>query len=174
MDRQDTMGRNEFFDRFYEEQFPRMWRYALTMLENPAIAEEVVQDAFVEVLRNLDYLMTCEKPERWLRQTVKNKVLHVLREKAQSMRRLPLLEPPARDSFSPSEELEKVEAEASEDITALKRRISEVLSQEELRSLARYLRKDTTYKDMAKETGCSVAALQKRIQRIKGKLKKIL
>lgn len=56
-----------------------MRAYARTIVQNPSLAEEVVQDAFVEVLLHMDNLMQMELPELWLQRTVKNKSLHVLR-----------------------------------------------------------------------------------------------
>ena len=68
-----------FFDILYQKQFRKMWLLAITLVEKPELAEEVVQDAFVEVLIHIDYLMTVERPDFWLQKTVRNKALHALR-----------------------------------------------------------------------------------------------
>lgn len=79
MEKNKEANREEFFNSLYSGQFLKMRAYARTIVQNPSLAEEVVQDAFVEVLLHMDNLMQMELPELWLQRTVKNKSLHVLR-----------------------------------------------------------------------------------------------
>lgn len=63
-----------------------MKRYALILLSNPELAEEVVQDAFLELYLHIDEVMAHEKPEFWLQKAVKYKSLHKLRERARDLK----------------------------------------------------------------------------------------
>lgn len=163
--------REAFFDRIYAEQFQKMWKYAVDILSGPQLAEEVVQDAFIEFWRKIDELITKEKPEWWLRKTVKNKCLHVLRAQARDAKRLVYLDAgdvskrAAPERLSPLEEMESY--------SETRRKIVEALKPEELRMLKR-VAMGASYKTLSEETGLSIWVCQKRIQRIRKKLKKII
>lgn len=45
MGHRDASSQEAFFNCLYEERFSKMKRYALILLSNPELAEEVVQDA---------------------------------------------------------------------------------------------------------------------------------
>lgn len=168
----DQSNEEQFFIHFYEKQFPQMWNYALSILGNPDITDEAVQDAFVEALLKIDYLMTMEKPEWWLRKTVRNKAHHLLRDKARELRRLVYLDVEDVADIPGTDELEKVDERESDNVAGLKRQISKALTQEDLQLLILFLRMNTTYERLAQESGLSITACQKRIQRIRKRLKK--
>lgn len=166
--------RDAFFDRLYEEQFLKMWRYALVMVKDRALAEEVVQDAFVEVLHHLDGLMDSEKPERWLQRTVKNKGLHAMRTQARDLRRLVSLDGENAPEPAAPDLLARVEEDETESLARTREKIAAALTEEERRLLERVALDRVSYKALAEETGCSVAACQKRVQRLRKKLRDFL
>ncbi|MFQ5418628.1 MAG: RNA polymerase sigma factor, partial [Myxococcota bacterium] len=47
-------GSREHFDTLYESYFPRVYRFALKRLRNPAEAEDVSQEVFFTVFRCLE------------------------------------------------------------------------------------------------------------------------
>lgn len=71
MGHRDASSQEAFFNCLYEERFSKMKRYALILLSNPELAEEVVQDAFLELYLHIDEVMAHEKPEFWLQKAVK-------------------------------------------------------------------------------------------------------
>ncbi|MCI8422665.1 MAG: RNA polymerase sigma factor [Lawsonibacter sp.] len=160
---------NEFFDSFYCQNFKKMWKLATVILNNPDLAEEAVQDAFLEVFLHIDYLMSVEKPEWWLQKTVKHKSLHILRSQAREASQLVLLRSHDLEDVSAADEL--LEVETTDD---LKHKITHVLKPDELQLLRRIAIDCVSYKEASSELGISIAACQKRIQRIRKKLEKFL
>ena len=69
-----------FFDQLYQQWFFKLLRYAGVAVKNHHVAEEIVQDTFLVALQKVDYLFASEEPGRWLKQTVKYKILHYFRE----------------------------------------------------------------------------------------------
>jgi len=162
-----------FFERLYAAQFLKMRRYALVLLRDPVPAEEVAQDAFLEALLHIDYLMTCEQPEKWLQQTVRFKSLHVLRDRTRDARRLVSLDALGGGGPAAPDTLAEVEEDRAGDLDRTRRRIAEALTPEELRLLRRFALEKASYKVLSEETGLSVAVCQKRVQRARKKLAKI-
>lgn len=160
-----------FFDRFYGEWFPKLCRYALSAVKNPHVAEEIVQDAFLVAMLKIDSLMEAEAPERWMKKTVKNKILHYFREQKRDRERLVSLEeertvePAAPDLFAQVEELE---AEALE---KTRRHIRTLLTAEELALIQKIALEGKSYQEVSEELGVSLWACQKRVQRIRKKIK---
>ena len=70
---------DKFIKRLYLDTFQLLWTYAMSKLNNPALAQEVVQDAFLEAIRNIEKLMSHENPKGWIKNTVKYKVKHAER-----------------------------------------------------------------------------------------------
>ena len=162
-----------FFERLYAAQFLKMRRYALVLLRDPVPAEEVAQDAFLEVLLHLDYLASCEQPEKWLQQAVRYKALHVLRDRARDTRRLVSLDALGGSGPAAPDPLAEVEEDRAGDLARTRRQIAEALTPEELDLLRRFALEKASYKTLSEETGLSVAACQKRVQRARKKLAKI-
>lgn len=165
--------KDTFFNRLYQAHFYKMWKYASVILSNPNLATEVVQDSFLEVLLHIDELMTYQKPERWLQKTVKNKARHAMRAQARDAKRLMSLSADSMAEVLAPDELSQVEEDEQAEVAKNKRKIADALTPEELAFLKRIAMDGTSYKELAEETGLSLWACQKRIQRIRAKLKKI-
>ena len=41
-----------FIEKLYQDTFRLLWAYAMSKLNNPALAQEVVQDAFIEAVKH--------------------------------------------------------------------------------------------------------------------------
>lgn len=168
-----SIEQESFFNQLYESQFQKMWKYAVVILANHDLAEEVVQDAFLESHLHIDYLMTCEKPEWWLQKAVKNKALHKLREQAREIRRLVSLEAEGAIHLPAPDEFEQVEENEQQNLARVTQKIAEALTEEDLHLLKRVALEGASYKEVSQETGLSIPVCQKRIQRIRKKLKNI-
>ena len=164
----------KFFNQLYDSQFQKMWKYAVVILANQDLAEEVVQDAFLEAYLHIDYLATCEKPEWWLQRTVKHKALHMLREQARNIRRLVSLDAEVASHLPAPDELKRVEENEQGNLAQVKQKITTALTEEDLHLLKRVALDGASYKQVSRETGLSIPICQKRIQRIRKKLKIIL
>lgn len=163
----------KFFNQLYDCQFQKMWKYALVILANQDLAEEVVQDAFLEAYLHIDFLASSEKPEWWLRRTVKHKALHMLRDQARNIRRLVSLDAEVAVSIPAPDEFEQVEVNEWENLAQVKHKIAFALTEEELCFLKRVTLEGASYKQISGETGLSIPVCQKRIQRIRKKIKNI-
>lgn len=171
MEKNKRLKKEDFFEQIYRQQFQKLCRYANTMLCNEHLAEEAVQDAFLEFYRQLDKLWTCDAPERWLQQTVKNKTRHILRTQAQDIRRLVSLDSEEAPTIAAPDELDKIETCVSEDLKRVKENILNSITKEEFLLLKRVAFQKLTHKQLAEELGISLDACHKRIQRIRAKLK---
>lgn len=163
-------GQNDFFSVFYEDQFQKMWKLAVTIVHNSAQAEEIVQDAFVEFLVHLERLKKEDHPEFWLQKVVKNKSLHVLRERNRCAKALAVLESQRPANLSEPKEFQEVE----ESDSGINQKISDTLNERELYLLRRIAMEGAKYKTVAEETGMTISACQKKIQRIRKKLEAVI
>lgn len=165
--------RDTFFNQLYQGQFHKMWKYALAIQSNPNLATEVVQDSFMEALLHIDELMTYQRPEQWLQKTVKNKARHILRDQARDAQRLMSLSEDDIAKVPASDELSQVEEDEQAELAEAKRKIADALTPKELALLKRIVIDKASYKELAQETGLPLWTCQKRIQRIRAKLRKI-
>ena len=42
------------FDEIYAEYFSEVYKFVLSLCQNPALAEEITQEAFFKALKNID------------------------------------------------------------------------------------------------------------------------
>src|SRR6266511_6260381 len=71
------------FERLYSRYAPRVYRYALAVLRNPADAEDVTQTTFLNAYRAMCAGTEPERPENWLlriaHNTCRTRFLHAAR-----------------------------------------------------------------------------------------------
>lgn len=60
------------FDKIYTEYFSEVYKFVLTLCQNPALAEEVTQEAFFKALKNIDSFKGDCKLSTWLCRIAKN------------------------------------------------------------------------------------------------------
>lgn len=169
---EEKTGQSCFFTDLYDRQFLKMWTLAVALVKNSAQAEEIVQDAFVEVLAHEESVRQKEHPELWLQKVVKNKSLHVLRERNRCAKAFAVLE--SQCPAEPLEPKEFREVEEADSLKGIKEKISETLDPRELRLLQRVAMEGASYKTVSQELGLSVGACQKKVQRIREKLRKVI
>ena len=75
------------FTEIYEQNHDRMEQTALRILKDPHDAEDAVQNAFLQVIRNFDALLEipCKKSIFWCISIVKNEALAILRKKKKTI-----------------------------------------------------------------------------------------
>ena len=173
MGHRDASSQEAFFNCLYEERFSKMKRYALILLSNPELAEEVEQDAFLELYLHIDEVMAHEKLEFWLQKAVKYKSLHQLRERARDLKQYVSLDSDAIPPISAPDEFEKIE-EDPDSLEKLNRKISEALPAKDLHIFKRVALDGVPYKKISEESGLTIGVCQKRVQRTRQKLKKRL
>ena len=142
-----------FLEALYREFFPKLWRYALTALRDPERAREVVQDTFHEAVRRIDVVMVHENPRGWLNRYM--------------MRFLSLHSDLAQEDAALAQE-----GPCFSGTVDLLKEIRDFLPPEDWELLREIALEKRTYLTVSRELEINVWACQKRVQRIREKLRK--
>lgn len=161
-----------FIEELYRRLFPDMLRYAKLYLENPLLAEELVQDSFHEAVQKAHVLMQHPNPQGWMMITLQNKILNCKRDLSRQKERILSFDNEALESILISDSAEEAVLE-QDDYSQTVRRIDEALSKEEKYLLRRFTFEEASHCEIAEELGISIWASQKRMIRIRSKLEKI-
>lgn len=157
---------DEFLEDLYREVFESLWRYAFSYLGDSEMAAEVVQDTFHEAVRKIDTLMNHENPRGWLKKVLKNKLMHARRSHNRYILRFLSLDTDIANGEAVL--AAKTPAHTEEDIL---REVCEALPPEEWELLRMIVLEHRPYKVVAEELDVTVWTCQKRVQRIRDKLK---
>ena len=157
---------DEFLEDLYREVFESLWRYAFSYLGDSEMAAEVVQDTFHEAVRKIDTLMNHENPRGWLKKVLKNKLMHARRSHNRYILRFLSLDTDIANGEAVL--AAKTPAHTEEDIL---REACEALPPEEWELLQMIVLEHRPYKVVAEELDVTVWTCQKRVQRIRDKLK---
>jgi len=144
-------GNRDAFELFYEAYFPRVYRFALKRLRDPAEAEDVTQEVFFTVFNALGSFKGDSALLVWIfgitRNTV-NRRFRRVRPQIESLdgddaRELPTGEAPADRAVDARRALLQCENVIEHDLTPLQRRIFHLkhLRRQSIRSIARALGK---------------------------------
>ena len=69
------------FDKIYSEYFSEVYKFVLSLCQNPSLAEEITQEAFFKTLKNIDSFKGNCSLSTWLCKIAKNTFLsHVRKE----------------------------------------------------------------------------------------------
>lgn len=139
----------------------------MSKLNNPALAQEVVQDAFLEAVKNIDKLMSHENPKGWIKNTVKYKVKHAERSFNRYILRFISL-----DTDIPFEDARfSIGDGHNPNMFDIMEKIHRILTSDEWDLLRKIALEKVPYKDVSAELGITVWTCQKRVQRIREKLR---
>lgn len=156
-----------FIEKLYHEFFTQLWIYAKAALGDPEQTQEVVQDTFHEAVRHIDILMAHDNPKGWLMDALKKKIMHARR----SMNRYILRFISLDSDLEFTDPVLSVEDPAPNNVQDTLREIRRVLSEEEWDLLRKITLEKQPYKNVAEELGITVRTCQKRIERMRKKLK---
>lgn len=156
-----------FIEKLYHEFFTQLWIYAKAALGDPEQTQEVVQDTFHEAVRHIDILMAHDNPKGWLMDALKKKIMHARR----SMNRYILRFISLDSDLEFTDPVLSVEDPAPNNVQDTLREIRRVLSEEECDLLRKITLEKQPYKNVAEELGITVWTCQKRIERMRKKLK---
>lgn len=155
-----------FFESLYRANFNKLKLYASVQLRDPSGAEEIVQDTFYTALRQLERVRRHGNPEAYLMKVLKYKILEYRRARSRYLKRFLSLE-------------QSVPAEAtvpapSGSASCIMETARDSFTQEEWRLFQRFILDGATHLELSKELGISVWACQKRLERIRKKLREVL
>ena len=78
--RQLKAGKKEFFDEFYETTRPAVFYIIRKYTADFALAEDIMQEAYISYLNNLDKVDETRNPVSYLMTLVRNKTIDALRK----------------------------------------------------------------------------------------------
>jgi len=156
------------FEALYRANYQKLTLYAAAQLKDAGQAEEVVQDTFYTAWNDRETLLNHKAPEAYLMTTLKYKIKECMRARQRYLRLF----------FSLDSGLQ-AEAAAPGDpvpsgVKSLMELIQSNLSPDEWHLLRRYVFEGASHLELARELGVTVWTSQKRLERVRKKLRKLL
>lgn len=152
-----TQTEQHFIEELYRDTFSLLYHYAFSVLEEQTCAENLVNDTFLDAIRKVEILLTHESPGAWLMTALKLRIRHYKFMKARQPTVLPLDSvknlPPRNEALSDAEM---------------------ALSDEDREFYELYYKQGLSHKELSAHFAISVVASQKRLERIRQKLKSVL
>lgn len=164
------LSHGDFLEELYRTHFENLRIYAACTLNSADLSEELVQDTFHEASRHLEELAKHPNPGGWLRVTLKNKIAHFRRDRNRYIMRFVSLD----TGNVYGDQIPSVEDCLPQQTESILRTVREVLTEEEWSLLRKISLEEQPYKTVAEELGTTVWACQKRVQRIREKLRQPL
>ena len=146
-----------FFDKLYLENFKQLFKYAYRMTCEKNLAEEIVQEAFMEAYRKIDRLSKHENPIGWLYVTVRNITKSYLREYLSIKKLLSLDDNEIAAADEENEEL----------------LLLNYVNEEEAKIIMKYYVEKKSLDEISKEYGISLSACKMRLKRARDKFKEL-
>lgn len=151
-----------FLEDLYRNNAPKLMIYATSKLRDPSGVEELVQDTFYTAVTHMDRLRTHSNPEAYLMTVLQYKIKEYQRIRRRELMRFRSLDPDL---------LNQLRAPEDSSLHVLET-IRKALSQEEYHLFQRYYLEGAHHIEIARELHISVWNSQKRLERIRKKLKK--
>ena len=167
-----TSEQERFIEELYYENFNKLMIFAMAKVRDQNLAQDLVQDTFHEAIRHIDTLRGHVNPGGWLMVTLKYKIKENARKHQQYIQRFLSLE--SEMKINPGIGAVQPKQKLGLDSLSLIQMIEEVLEPEEYRLLKRLTLDRAGHMEVAKEFNISVYASQKRLQRIREKLREKL
>lgn len=164
-------NQENFFNQLYQENLWKLRRYALTCLNENQV-EEIVQDTFFEATKKIDILIAHENPGGWLMDTLKNKIRNCQRRNQKELMLLVSLDSETVLQIAAPRNTEDI-VEQNELLSSTSQIIKDSLSSDDLHILKRIVFDNASHKEVSDELGISVWTSQKRLERIRAKLRKL-
>ena len=163
---------DSFFNALYQSMFNKLLLYAQAGLADKSKAMDVVQDTFHEAVLKIDSLMAHPNPHGWLMQTTKNKIKEYNRTQTAYIKRCLSLDSEQLPALG--QEDPEVKAIENSGGTSMLAQIRQSITPEELFLFERLVFDRASHLEVSKELGITVWTSQKRFERIKKKLQKVL
>ncbi len=122
------------------------------------VAEDIVQDAFLQAMQKPEVLLVCENREAWMFEILKNYMGHYFRD-AKYLRRL-------------QQEMQPLINEMTEDQLAVLTLYKGMVDDEDLELLCKAILDGRSYAELSEEFGLKEPTLRKRIQRARDRFRK--
>ncbi len=152
-----------FIEQLYADNYMKLYCYAYGIIKDHHTAENLINDTFVTAVQKAEHLMEHENPVGWLIQSLKFKLMQYLRAEGRHPTNVPLDLVAEQSSRH----------ERPEDVTD-RMFLEKVLKDSDLRMFDLFYYEGYSHKELADEFGISIPASQKRLERIRKKLRDAL
>ena len=159
----------QLIERLFLEYFDKLTIYARSVLKNLPQAEELVQDTFHEAVTHIDKLMDHENPGGWLMQTLKNKLLNYRRTRQRETALLSGWPEDAAETTAPGDLVEALAAR--QQVSAIREYVSAHFDPDDRFLFQKLLVEGVSHKAAAQFLGITVWNSQKRLERIRRRLR---
>jgi RNA polymerase sigma-70 factor (ECF subfamily) len=150
-------------DTIWKEYRMKLFRFIRNRVDDYSIAEDITQDVFVKIIKNIDSLQSDNKLQSWLYQIARNSIIDYYRLKK------PFLELPELPQ-SMDDSNKNVIEDFSECIMPMIKKLPKLYKD----ALILYEFDGKTHKDIALAQGISISASKSRVQRGRAILRKLL
>jgi RNA polymerase sigma-70 factor (ECF subfamily) len=106
-------GDQSAWGELHRDHYPRLWSSVQRILNNPTLAEDVVQEAFIKAHRDIRRFEGTAQLGTWLYRIAINQALDTIRKKQRTERWLSFLSPVSEDENQPAMPEGKVPAASS-------------------------------------------------------------
>lgn len=163
-----TPQQQEFFEELYRNNFNRIITYINIRIKEVETAKDIAQDTFYEAVRQIETVMSHEKPAAWLTQVARNKIYAYMRFCQRWLCPLLSLDYEFPEAFSAVEEdgYRKIDNGYSD----LAKIIQENLTEQERYLLKQIVVNRVGYLQMAKKLNISLSMVEKRMAKIRATL----
>lgn len=168
-----TPEEDELLSKLFRQYYNKLLIIAYAYLRDRDRAEEIVQDTFHEATMKICKLEKHTDPKLWLMKTCENKARNSVRIRARYLRRVISLDALDADLPDNSKSVEDIVVDQVSNEKSAEALIASALSKEELYLLKRVTLDNVPHLKVAKELKISVWTSQKRLERIRDKLRKI-
>ena len=158
-----TVEQDQFFTKIYKERRKPLLMYAESALDDHAMAEDAVQQAFEIGWRKIEDFQSCPQPEGWIFRSLKF-VVNNMKSRLRTERRVIAI----TDEYRP----DLVAAPA--DPLPLRMHFGELVDLPQFRIVYEMEIQDRTLAEIAKDLGISESACKKRAERARKYLQKKL
>lgn len=144
----------KFLEQVYFEEVPNMLKYAEIALNNHALAEDAVQTTFKIAIEKIDDFVNSPKPVGWIKNVLKNEIMHKRREQQkwqQNLLESEMMQIPTHDEISIDVAFSGIDKES-------------------LALLTKIYIDGIPYRQLSDQMNISLSALKMRIRRAKDKI----
>lgn len=153
------IDQSRLIEQIYMEMYDMLITYARCSLQEDALAEEAVQEAFRIACQKPESLQESPNPKGWLVNTLKNTIRNIKHNREN-----------ARRILTQYLEAHVNEDSYSQDKLSLATLYGNIANTEEFKLLTEFAIEGQSHLEMAKARGITVNACKKRVQRAKEKL----
>lgn len=157
------------FSEIYINNHPKLLRYAKSHKLCFDVAEELVQDTFHDAWSKFDELVNHENIGGWLMQTLKNKISNYVRSRQRDARIIAQRVDRAEDVATTDNFVDTLMAKSA--ISAIFKFVYDTFTKDDIIIFQRILIEGTSHKEVASELGITVWTSQKRLERIRKRIR---